>query len=163
MQSLDRELIVVARNRAHSFRYQSLVLSAVTGLCFFANTLCFANSELLWPAMRVAQDENLQKALTALQNNHLNDALDVLTAAEREHPSDARIRNFRGIVLVQLGRNTEAEREYREAVRIDPELEDAHKNLGYLMWTEHHLEDARVQLKQALDLAPEDSFAHYYL
>lgn len=163
MRPSDGELIVVARNRAYNFRSQSFVLPAVIGLWFFANTLCFANSQLLWPALRVAQDDNLQKALTALQNNHLNEALDILTAAEREHSSDARIRNFRGIVLAQLGRDTEAEREYREAVRIDPGLEDAHKNLGYLEWTEHNLEDARVQLKQALDLAPDDSFAHYYL
>jgi tetratricopeptide (TPR) repeat protein len=155
-------LIVIAVIRAHQFRSQSFVLPAVIGLSFFANTLCFANSQL-WPALRVGEDDNLQKALTALQNNHLNEALDILTIAEREHSSDARIRNFRGIVLAQLGRDAEAEREYREAVRIDPSLEDAHKNLGYLEWTEHNLEDARVQLKQALDLAPDDTFAHYYL
>ncbi len=149
--------------RAHNFRSQSFIWPAVIGLFFFAKTLCFANSQPLWLEVRVAQDNNLQKALTALQSNHFNEALDILTAAEREHPSDARIRNFRGIVLVQLGRNTEAEGEYREAVRINPGLEDAHKNLGYLEWTEHNLEAARVQLKQALDLAPEDSFAHYYL
>jgi tetratricopeptide (TPR) repeat protein len=118
--------------------------------------LCFTSS-------CVAQGDDLQRALTAFQNHHLNEALDTLTAAEREHPCDARIRNFRGIVLVQLGRNKDAEREYREALRIDPGLEDAHKNLGYLEWTEHNLEDARVQLTQALDLAPDDSFAHYYL
>ncbi|HXF12657.1 MAG TPA: tetratricopeptide repeat protein [Terriglobales bacterium] len=131
-------------------------MPALTGLWLFANVLCFATSS-------VGQDPNLQKALTALQNHHLNQALDILTAAEREHSSDARIRNFRGIVLVQLGRDAEAEREYREAIRIDPGLEEPHKNLGYLEWTEHNLEDARVQLKQALDLAPDDNFAHYYL
>jgi tetratricopeptide (TPR) repeat protein len=154
---------VVVRNRVRNFRSQSFVLPAVIGLWLFANTLCFANSLHLWPAIRVAEEDNLQKALTALQNNHLNEALDILTAAEREHPSDARIRNFRGIVLAQLGRDTDAEREYREAVRIDPRLGDAHKNLGYLEWTQHNLEDAQVQLMQALDLAPDDSFAHYYL
>ena len=146
---------MVARNRRHNFRYHSFLLPAVIGLSFFANVF-FASS-------CAAQDDNLQKALTELQDHHLNQALDILTAAEREHSSDARIRNFRGIVLVQLGRNKDAEREYREALRIDPALADAHKNLGYLEWTEHNLEDARVHLKQALDLAPDDSFAHYYL
>jgi len=153
---------VIPVNRAHNFRSQSLVLPAVIVLWLLANTLCFANSQRLRPAL-VAVDDNLQKALTALQNNRPTEALDILTAAEREHSSDARIRNFRGIVLVQLGRNAEAEREYREAVRIDPGFGDAHKNLGYLEWTQHNLEDARVHLMQALDLAPNDSFAHYYL
>ncbi len=66
-------------------------------------------------------------------------------------------------MLARLGRNTEAAREYQDAVRIDPTLEDGYKNLGFLEWTEHDLEGARAHLKRALDLAPDDSFAHYYL
>jgi tetratricopeptide (TPR) repeat protein len=154
---------VVARNRAHNFRSQSFFLSAVIGLWFFANTLCFANSQQLWPAIWVAQGDNLQKALTALQNNHLTEALDILTAAEHEDVSDARIRNFRGIVLTRLGRNTEAAREYAEAIHIDPTLEDAYKNWGFLEWTQHDLAAARAHLGWALNLAPDDSFARYYL
>jgi tetratricopeptide (TPR) repeat protein len=46
---------------------------------------------------------------------------------------------------------------------LDPKLEDAHRNLGFLEWTEHNLEAARTHLYQALDIAPEDAFAHYYL
>jgi tetratricopeptide (TPR) repeat protein len=130
---------------------------------FFAMAICLANYWLPLTSIWAAQDDALQKALTALQENRLDEALDRLTAAEREHPSDARVRNFRGIVLARLGRNAEAAREYQEAVRIDPTLEDAYKNLGFLEWTEHNLESARLQLKRALDLAPDDSFAHYYL
>jgi tetratricopeptide (TPR) repeat protein len=66
-------------------------------------------------------------------------------------------------VLVRLGRNSEAANEYREAIRLDPSLEDGYKNLGFLEWTEHHLESARANLQRALELAPDDSFAHYYL
>lgn len=109
------------------------------------------------------QGNALQEALEELQNNRLDDALARLTAAEREQPSDARIRNFRGVVLVRLGRNNEAADEYREATRLDPGLEDAYKNLGFLEWTEHRLESARAQLQRAVEIAPDDSFAHYYL
>jgi tetratricopeptide (TPR) repeat protein len=140
-----------------------LLLSRIGQAFFFAAAIFLANYLLPLPSIWAAQDDNLQKALTALQNHHLNEALDLLTAAEREHASDARVRNFRGIVLAQLGRNAEAAREYQEAVRIDPTLEDAYKNLGFLEWTEHDLEGARAHLKRALDLAPDDSFAHYYL
>jgi tetratricopeptide (TPR) repeat protein len=62
-----------------------------------------------------------------------------------------------------MGRTSEAADEYREATRLDPDLEDAYKNLGFLEWTEHHLESARALLQRALELAPDDSFAHYYL
>ena len=130
-----------------------LVLLSLIGQIFFFAT----------PSICVAQDDALQQGLTALSQNHLEVALDRLTVAEREHPSDARVRNFRGIVLARLGLDSEAAREYQEAVRIDPTLEDAYKNLGFLEWTEHDLDGARAHLKRAVALAPDDSFAHYYL
>ncbi len=130
-----------------------LVLLSLLGQIFF----------LVTPSIGAAQDDALQQGLAALSQNHLEVALDRLTVAEREHPSDARVRNFRGVVLARFGRNTQAAREYQEAIRIDPTLEDAYKNLGFLEWTEHDLDGARAHLERALDLARDDSFAHYYL
>src|ERR1700730_2278901 len=104
-----------------------------------------------------------QRGLTALRDNRVEDALEAITTAEREHPDDPRGRNFRGIVLARLGQNSEAAAEYRESIRLDPRMEDAYRNLGFLEWTEHHLEPAREALSRAVDLSPGDSFAHYYL
>lgn len=142
-------------SRTPTFRCPSLV--SLTAQLFLTLGTCFGISQ------EPPQGNALQAALEALQNNRVDDALAHLTAAEREQPSDARIRNFRGIVLVRLGRNSEAEDEYQEATRLDPNLEDAYKNLGFLEWTEHHLESARAKLQRAVELAPTDSFAHYYL
>jgi tetratricopeptide (TPR) repeat protein len=110
-----------------------------------------------------AQEDAFQRGLKALKENRLEDALADFTAAEREQPENARIRNFRGILLVQTGKNGEAAAEYQEAIRLDPHLEDAYRNLGFLRWTEHQLEPAREELRRAVELAPDDSFAHYYL
>src|SRR5262249_60674681 len=77
--------------------------------------------------------------------------------------TDARIRNFRGVTLAGLGRSDEAAQEYHEAVRLDSRMEDAYRNLGLLEWSEHRLDQAGEDLRHALALAPEDSFAHYYL
>jgi len=110
-----------------------------------------------------AQDDPLQQGLAALKENHLDVALERLTAAKRQSPTNANIRNFLGIVFAQMGRNSEALSEYQEAIRLDPKLEDAYRNLGFLEWTDHNLEAARTHLNQALDIASEDSFAHYYL
>ncbi len=109
------------------------------------------------------QEDAFQEGLVALQENRLETALEKLTTAEQQHSSDARIRNFRGIVLARLEHSNEAKREYQEAIRLDPSLEDAHRNLGFLEWTEHHLEQATAELRRALELAPDDSYAHYYL
>jgi tetratricopeptide (TPR) repeat protein len=104
-----------------------------------------------------------QRGLAALKENRLEDALAEFTTAEREQPENARVRNFRGILLVQTGKSAEAAAEYQEAIRLDPLLEDAYRNLGFLRWTEHQMEQAREALLRAVNLAPDDSFAHYYL
>jgi tetratricopeptide (TPR) repeat protein len=110
-----------------------------------------------------AEGGAFQRGLTALKENRLEDALAEFTAAEREQPENARVRNFRGILLVQTGKSTEAAAEYQEAIRLDPLLEDAYRNLGFLRWTEHQLGLARDALRHAVELSPDDSFAHYYL
>ena len=93
----------------------------------------------------------------------MEEALVELSAAEREEPHDPRIHNFRGIALAGLGQSTEAAAEYREAVRLDPGMEDAYRNLGFLEWTNHNIEPAREALIHAVELSSKDSFAHYYL
>jgi len=109
------------------------------------------------------QADAFQRGLTALKDNRNEDALEEFTTAEREHPDDPRVRNFRGIVLARLGQNAKAAAEYHESIRLDPRMEDAYRNLGFLNWTEHQLEPAREALERAVELSPSDSFAHYYL
>jgi len=114
-------------------------------------------------AQQGVDGDAFQRGLQALKENRLEDALAEFTVAEREHPGNARIRNFRGILLLQTGKNAEAAAEYQEAIRLDPQLEDAYRNLGFLRWTERQLAPAREALRHAVELSPDDSFAHYYL
>jgi len=131
-------------------------------LCFYVQPVC-ADSAGGTVNQAVKQGDAFQRGLTALKENRLEDAFEELTAAEREHPDDPRVRNFRGILLVQMGKNAEAASEYQESIRLDPTLEDAYRNLGFLRWTEHQLVSARDTLERAVKLSPDDSFAHYYL
>ena len=78
------------------------------------------------------QSDAFQKGLSALKENRPEDALVEFTTAEREYPDNARVRSFRGILLAQIGKNAEAAAEYQEAIRLDPLLEDACRNLGFL-------------------------------
>ena len=133
------------------------------GLIALASGTGFANQGKGDASTQARESDSLRQGLKALQENRLEEALRYLTAAKDGQPADAQIRNFRGIVLVRLGRNSEAAKEYREAIRLDPKLEDGYKNLGFLEWTEHDLESARAELQRALELVPDDSFAHYYL
>jgi len=153
---------LIVRSDRKRLRRLALLLSPLS----IAPRLCLATPQ---PESSPAQtsaakaDDPFQAALLALRDNHVQAALDALTRAEREHPEDPRVRNFRGVVLARLNRDPEAAGEYREAIRLDPAMEDAYRNLGFLQWTEHHLQDARKSLLEALALKQDDSFAHFYL
>lgn len=110
-----------------------------------------------------SHDELLRRGLVALQENRLQEALDALTKAEEQRPEDGQIKNFRGVVLARLAQTSEARAEYQAAIRCNPQLEDAYRNLGFLEWTEHRLGEARETLEHALRLEPHDSFARHYL
>jgi Flp pilus assembly protein TadD len=109
------------------------------------------------------QSDAFARGLLALKQDQFELALQELTVAEEQHPSDPRVRNFRGIALAGLGRNVEAEAEYRESIRLDPRQPEPYRDLGYLAWSTHRLPEADQALHTALSLAPEDHFARYYL
>ena len=131
-------------------------------LYFGAGSACASRPRGI-ASRQAAQENAFQRGLTALKENRLEDALAEFTSAEHEHPENARIRNFRGILLAQTGKDAEAAAEYEEAIRLDPLLADAYRNLGFLRWTEHQLGPAREALLRAVNITPGDSFAHYYL
>ena len=130
-------------------------------VCFLFATLRVM--ELPSNSQSGSQSIALQRGLNALRDGRSEQALEALTVAEYENPADPRIRNFRGITLAQLGKPAEAEAEYREAIRLDGKFEDAWRNLGFLLWTDHRQDDSRTALLHAIALSPDDTFAHYYL
>lgn len=108
-------------------------------------------------------DGTFEQGLLALQQNRPAEAVELLAAAKKRHPDDAGIRNFLGIALAATGHNSKAATEYAEAIRLAPLMEDAYRNLGFLEWNQHQLEAAAGHLLRAVQLSPQDSFAHYYL
>lgn len=104
-----------------------------------------------------------QRGLSALAKNRLGEALAEFTLAEKDLPGDARIHNFRGIALMRLGRTGEAEKEYREAIRLDSRLADPYRNLGFLLWMGHHLTQARQLFSAALRIEPGDAYTLFDL
>jgi tetratricopeptide (TPR) repeat protein len=155
----------VQQPRGMKLRYCLLMFCciAIGLLSADANVMQQADANLSPASHSATPDENFQQALLALKENHFETALGKLTVAERENPADPRVRNFRGIALAALGQISEAATEYREAIRLDPMMEDAYRNLGFLEWDQHQLEAARKALERAVELSPDDSFAHYYL
>jgi Flp pilus assembly protein TadD len=71
-------------------------------------------------------------ALALFGNNRPEDALNQLHVAQGLEPNDAPIQFFTGVVALRVGMLAEAERCFREALRLDPQNEDARHNLALL-------------------------------
>src|ERR1700752_2415626 len=109
------------RHRPQPLLFQFLLMLGLAAQGFFlVSGTGFASQGKSDAFIRTGESDSLQQGLKALQDNRLEDALRYLTAAEDGQPAEAQIRNFRGIVLVRLGRNSEAANEYGEAIRLDP-------------------------------------------
>ncbi len=104
-----------------------------------------------------------QQGLIFLDQNRPDAALEAFARAEKQMPNDPRVHNFRGIALMSLGRIDEAGSEYRRAIELDPKMVSAYRNLGFLEWTAHQADSARLHLEQALALDSHDEFSRYYL
>ncbi|MBV9265816.1 MAG: tetratricopeptide repeat protein [Acidobacteriaceae bacterium] len=108
-------------------------------------------------------DDPFQRGLVALRQDHIQEAIDAFTAAASAHPNDARVHNFLGLAFMAADRTKDAAAEYLRATELNGQFEDAYRNLGYLEWSSHEHARARSHLERALQLAPGDKFALYYL
>ncbi|MDQ2840570.1 MAG: tetratricopeptide repeat protein [Acidobacteriota bacterium] len=68
-----------------------------------------------------------------------------------------------GATALREGRPAEAEREFRNAIRLDPTLAEAHLDLGLVLGREGKSAEAIESLKQALILNPHLEAGHMFL
>jgi len=62
--------------------------------------------------------------------------------------------------LADLKRYEEAEKEYRVAIRINPNDAEAHNNLGILLKNLKHYEEAEKEYREAIRINPNYAEAH---
>ncbi|MGC2400459.1 MAG: tetratricopeptide repeat protein, partial [Acidobacteriaceae bacterium] len=90
-------------------------------------------------------------------------ALKQFQEAKRTRPPNAQLDDFIGITETRLGQIDAANNDYEAAIRLDPKLADAHKNLGYNFIGQKKYDLAEKHLKAALALDGAEPFTHYYL
>ena len=88
-------------------------------------------------------------ALALFSNSRPEDALNELHAAQALEPSDAATQFFTGVVALRVGLVPEAERCFREALRLDPQNEDARHNLALLEPLVRPTREERLSLGEA--------------
>ena len=93
-------------------------------------------------------------ALALFSNNRPEDALNELHAAQALEPGDATTQFFTGVVALRVGLVSEAERCFREALRLDPQNEDARHNLALLEPLVRPAREERLSLGEAATSRP---------
>ena len=73
---------------------------------------------------------------------------------------DSQVHQFWGLVLGKAGLLDEAEAELRDAVRLKPELADAHILLAIVLGRKRHPEAAIEEMEKAIRIAPDNPVAH---
>jgi type IV pilus biogenesis/stability protein PilW len=92
----------------------------------------------------------IRMAQAYLQAGRTKEALDILDQAVRSEPANAGLRNFYGQVCFMTERNDAAEAAFRKALEIDPDLADAHNNLGALYDRMGRRNEAEQEYRKAL-------------
>jgi Flp pilus assembly protein TadD len=88
-------------------------------------------------------------ALALYSNNRPEDALNQLHTAQGLEPNDAVTHFLTGVVALRVGLLPEAERCFREALRLDPQNEDARHNLALLEPLVRPTREERLSLGEA--------------
>jgi protein O-mannosyl-transferase len=76
------------------------------------------------------------------------------------NPDSWTAHNDLGLVLAAQGRLAEAERHYREALRLKPDFANAHNNLGLALGATGRTAEAIAQYHEALQVQPDYAEAH---
>lgn len=125
---------------------------------------CFAEALRLVPRMTQAMEE---LGLCYLKLEMMEEALAPIEMLAHAKPDSAEVHGNYCLVLLYLGRLAEAEREGKEALRLNPQIHEPKKLLGYVFALQGKLAEAEQLFRtaQVLEGPPRrlDAAASYYL
>ncbi len=129
----------------------------------FVRTLARFLSGFLLVSSLCGQERPVARAEALIKQGKARDALDLLLDLHRSKPTDANVCQQIGIVYTQLQNLNEAERFYREAVRLNPQFLAARKNLGTVLWFLGRKGESEREFLAVTKVLPADLVPHLYL
>ena len=111
-------------------------------------------SFLLFIGTAFGQQNELASAAGLIQNGNFAEAEVVLLRVKTAAPGNSDARNLLGIVYDQTGRTADAEKEYREAIRLKPNAVSPRANLGILLARSTRRREAVAVMQSVLKLDP---------
>ena len=98
----------------------------------------------------------VEKITTLLLAGKSREALVAARAAHKKFPRDAQIATRLADALYANASLRDAEKHYRRAIELDPEIFQAHYGLGMAQLSHHAFAEAARSLQRALKLVPDD-------
>src|SRR5262245_53362932 len=94
-------------------------------------------------------------AIAKFQAGDIDGALTEIARVEKQHPKDGVAVYYRGVFLEKKGKVPEAAKAYEQAIRLKPDLAEAHGNLCAIEYKKRALERAATLCKKATQLSPQ--------
>ncbi len=125
-----------------------------------------------WSEIEVSETKELSKLQqiefenkSELANEVVHELKEIEKKEKKKIPIEKDAREFlnRGNLFYNLNEFEEAEKEYREAIRINPNYADAHNNLGNLFCHLKQYREAEKEYKEAIKINPNYAESHYHL
>jgi len=113
-----------------------------------------------------AKDADLLKKIQLiirLERRETNTLLDEHKKLVSQNPDDAQAAHLLGYVQHSQGALFDAQKNYRNAQKLDPKNSDISRDLGRLYTQMDDFESARVEFDRALALEPKESLTYVYL
>ena len=118
---------------------------------------------LLTASTAGAQSDTYAQAETLVRQGQWDQGIALLRELLTTEPNNLKARNLLGIALTGKGDLTAADREFRQAARIDPHFSPALKNLAINEFNQKNVAAAESHFAEALAVAPNDAVIHAYL
>jgi tetratricopeptide (TPR) repeat protein len=124
--------------------------------------------QLILPCMLIiapvlGQESPFAQAQAFLKEGKAGSALPILLELYRAAPSDPNLCQQIGIAYTQLQDLSQAEKFYREAVRLNPQFLAARKNLGTVLWFLGRKDESEGEFLIVTRSLPDDPVPHLYL
>ena len=104
--------------------------------------------------------DDVKKGIAALKSGDLPGAKAAFDAAIAKNPKQADAYHYRGVVEDQTGQKAEAEKDYRRALEIQPDLEESAVNLAAIDIEAGKYDEAVALMKKAIAKNPKSAALH---
>ena len=105
-------------------------------------------------------DALTNQGLVEMQRGNFERARQLLTRARRLNPDVAQPHHALGVLEERERRPDLASQHYYEALRVDPGFAPSRNNLAHLLYDGGLYEEALIQFKRLIEVAPDDPHAH---